>query len=423
MPDTNPPDTLDTNATDGRFRRFEAAWLARRDGESPPCWREYLPAAEEPCSAEVVFLLVQVDVECRVKAGLPGLLAEGYFEHPRLQQPDARLDDGQQVELIRWEYQQRWQSGQRPRRADYQAAFPRHAGALQGLQPRWRCPRCRRVMVLEEAAPTLRCPDCASAPSVPETVPPFPAVRCLTDVRQISGLRFQVLRPHGKGGIGEVFVARDQELNREVALKEMQDPYARDAHNRGRFVREAEITGGLEHPGVVPVYGLGTYSDGRPFYAMRFIQGETLQDSIRKFHAGQGDWTLRGLLTRFVTMCNTMAYAHSRGVLHRDLKRANVMLGRYGETLIVDWGLAKAGISGQGSLARGLTEGGSDGLPEPALAPCLTDGIETQAGSALGTPSYMSPEQASGRLDLLGPASDIYSLSSSKWEAAPKGED
>jgi serine/threonine protein kinase len=232
----------------------------------------------------------------------------------------------------------------------------------------------------------------------------------LADVRQIAGLRFQVLRPHGKGGIGEVFVARDQELNREVALKEMQDPYARDAHSRGRFVREAEITGGLEHPGVVPVYGLGTYGDGRPFYAMRFIQGETLQDAIREFHAGQGDWTLRGLLTRFVTMCNTMGYAHSRGVLHRDLKPANVMLGRYGETLIVDWGLAKAGVSGQGSSARGLTEGGSDGLPEPALAPCLTDGVETQAGSALGTPSYMSPEQASGRLDLLGPASDIYSL-------------
>ncbi len=232
----------------------------------------------------------------------------------------------------------------------------------------------------------------------------------LTDVRQITGLRFHVLRPHSKGGIGEVFVARDQELNREVALKEMQDPYARDAHSRGRFVREAEITGGLEHPGVVPVYGLGTYCDGRPFYAMRFIQGETLQDAIRKFHAGQGDWTLRGLLTRFVNMCNTIGYAHSRGVLHRDLKPANVMLGRYGETLIVDWGLAKAGINGQGSSVRGLTEGDSNGLPEPALAPRLADSIETQAGSALGTPSYMSPEQASGRLDLLGPASDIYSL-------------
>ncbi len=232
----------------------------------------------------------------------------------------------------------------------------------------------------------------------------------LTDVRQITGLRFQVLRPHSKGGIGQVFVARDQELNREVALKEMQDPYARDTHSRGRFVREAEITGGLEHPGVVPVYGLGAYSDGRPFYAMRFIAGETLQDSIHKFHAGQGDWTLRGLLTRFVAMCNTMAYAHSRGVLHRDLKPANVMLGRYGETLIVDWGLAKAGIDGQGSSVRGRTDGCSDALPEPALAPCLADGIETQAGSALGTPSYMSPEQASGRLDLLGPASDIYSL-------------
>src|SRR5262249_11737398 len=145
------------------------------------------------------------------------------------------------------------------------------------------------------------------------------------------------------------------------------------------------------------------YGDGRPFYAMRFIQGETLQEAIGKHHAGEGDWTLRGLLTRFVAMCNTIAYAHSRGGLHRDLKPANVMLGRYGETLLVDWGLAKA-------LGAHPAQSAGDVTVEPALVPGLAEGVETQAGAALGTPAYMSPEQASGWLDLLGPASDIYSL-------------
>src|SRR5262249_12482818 len=100
-----------------------------------------------------------------------------------------------------------------------------------------------------------------------------------------SGLRFRVLRPHAKGGLGEVFVAHDKELHREVALKEIQTPHADDPHSRSRFLLEAEVTGGLEHPGIVPVYGLGTYPDGRPFYAMRFIKGESLKEAIKQFHA------------------------------------------------------------------------------------------------------------------------------------------
>jgi serine/threonine-protein kinase len=238
-------------------------------------------------------------------------------------------------------------------------------------------------------------------PTGAHTGAPLPATTA--DAKGTPGQRYQVLRPHGKGGLGEVFVALDQELRREVALKEIRAEHADDPLSRGRFVREAEITGGLEHPGVVPVHGLGQYADGRPFYAMRFIQGETLQDAIGKHHAGDGSWTLRALLGRFVAVCNTVAYAHSRGVLHRDLKPSNVMLGRYGETLLVDWGLAKP-------LAETPAPGAGDATVAPALVPGLVDGIATQAGAALGTPAYMSPEQAAGRLDQLGPASDIYSL-------------
>jgi serine/threonine-protein kinase len=224
-----------------------------------------------------------------------------------------------------------------------------------------------------------------------------------------DGPRFRVLRPHAKGGLGVVLVAMDQELHREVALKEIQDRHAHDPASRARFLLEAEVTGRLEHPGVVPVYSLGHHPDGRPYYAMRLIKGDSLKDAVAAFHAddalrndpGARSLALRALLRRFVDVCNAVAYAHRRGVVHRDLKPGNVMVGRYGETLVVDWGLAK--VVGRDEPAR---------VPEEAtLVPHPGSGsAETRAGSAVGTPAYMSPEQAAGDLDRLGPASDVYSL-------------
>ena len=223
-----------------------------------------------------------------------------------------------------------------------------------------------------------------------------------------SGSRFRILRPHAKGGLGKVSVARDEELRREVALKEIQERHADDPDSRARFLLEAEITGGLEHPGIVPVYGLGQYADGRPYYAMRFIRGDSLQEAVARFHkspdkrldSGERAVELRTLLGRFIDVCNAIAYAHSRGVLHRDLKPGNIMLGQYGETLVVDWGLAKP---------QDPSNTKSESLEGP-IRPTSVSGSVTQMGSTIGTPQYMSPEQAAGRLDLLGPASDVYSL-------------
>jgi serine/threonine-protein kinase len=218
------------------------------------------------------------------------------------------------------------------------------------------------------------------------------------------GLRFEVLRPHAEGGLGRVSLARDRELNRDVALKEIKPEYCHNAGARTRFLAEAEITGALEHPGIVPVYGLGRFADGRPFYAMRFVQGQSLLEAIRDFHAA--NWrkrpsekalALRGLLRRFADLCNAVAYAHSRGLLHRDIKPANVLLGPYGETLLVDWGLAKVLPLEEGKTVP----------PEGFLRP-TSDGVATQAGAVLGTPSYMAPEQAGG--GSLGPAADVYGL-------------
>jgi eukaryotic-like serine/threonine-protein kinase len=221
--------------------------------------------------------------------------------------------------------------------------------------------------------------------------------------------RFRVLRPHAKGGLGQVSVALDQELNREVALKEIQPQHADDVVARERFVVEAEITGGLEHPGIVPVYALGQGPDGRPFYAMRFVRGDSLKQAIESFHRADGasrkdpgarQLALRQLLGRFIDVCNAIEYAHSRGVLHRDLKPGNIMVGKYGETLVVDWGLAKS-VGKQEIVSE-----------EPTLRPtsALSSSGQTRPGSAIGTPAYMSPEQAAGKLEQLGPASDVYSL-------------
>ena len=221
-----------------------------------------------------------------------------------------------------------------------------------------------------------------------------------------DGQRFRLLRPHARGGLGEVFVALDAELHREVALKQILERHADDPVSRQRFVAEAQITGGLEHPGVVPVYGLGTYGGGRPYYAMRFIRGDSLKEAIDHFHAdetlknnpGLRSLELRKLLRRFLDVCNAVDYAHSRGVIHRDLKPANIILGRHGETLVVDWGLAKA-------IGRA-----DPSVGEQTIAPSSSGSSETLPGSAMGTPAYMSPEQATGDLDRLGPRSDVYSL-------------
>ena len=223
--------------------------------------------------------------------------------------------------------------------------------------------------------------------------------------------RFKILRLHQKGGLGSVSIALDEELNREIALKEILAAHADNLENRTRFIREAEITGALEHPGVVPVYSLGKFADGRPYYAMRFIHGMNLQDALKDFHdlkasPAEKQLRFRQLLGRFVDVCDAMEYAHSRGVIHRDLKPSNVMLGDYGETLIVDWGLAK-------SLGDAFQS--ADSMVAPVTTSETASSTETMVGRVVGTPSFMSPEQAAGLTDTLNASSDIYSLGASLY--------
>jgi eukaryotic-like serine/threonine-protein kinase len=246
--------------------------------------------------------------------------------------------------------------------------------------------------------------------------------------------RYRILRLRARGGLGEVFIAHDDELGRDVALKRLRPGRADDPDSRRRFVTEAAVTARLEHPGVVPVHGLVQDAAGRPAYAMRFIQGDTLADAIERFHgtATAADakksaseiiidaftgppaprfdsLEFRQMLTRFVAVCNAIAFAHSRGIIHRDLKPANVMLGPYGETLVVDWGLAKDTQSGGPQAPGSSFSSFGDFLLASSEDSSLPGGnSETQAGVILGTPSYMAPEQADGRA--VSPVADVFGL-------------
>lgn len=236
--------------------------------------------------------------------------------------------------------------------------------------------------------------------------------------------RYLATEYHAAGGLGVVYRAQDEELNRTVALKCMRAAANAESPAGKRFLLEAEVTSQLEHPGIAPVHGRGRTEDGRPFYTMRFIEGETLQDATRRYHAPTGipserrNAEMRRLLRAFVGVCETVAYAHSKGVIHRDLKPSNVMVGPFGEVLVMDWGLAKQARSQESAVRSRESEDKSSNdsahsvTDTPVDIPATPSIDLTVYGRAKGSPSFMSPEQARGEWDRVGPASDIYSLGS-----------
>jgi serine/threonine protein kinase len=221
----------------------------------------------------------------------------------------------------------------------------------------------------------------------------------------LSGTRYQLLERVARGGMGVVYAALDEMLDRRVALKVLDVPVA-DGDLARRLNREARVLARLEHPGIVPVHDVGTLSDGRVFYAMKFVEGQRLDRHIETVTS------LPDRLRLFLRICDAVAFAHARGVLHRDLKPANVMVGAFGEVLVMDWGLAKILRQQPGVAAEEDPEVSILHSPEASGGPA--DAIEptqvTGQGTVLGTPGYMSPEQASGDVAHLDERSDIYSL-------------
>ncbi len=256
----------------------------------------------------------------------------------------------------------------------------------------------------DTVAPSL---DKTEPPSAARATPPAPETRSLIRLPN----RYRVQREIARGGMGVVLEARDETLRREVALKVLLDAGSREAH--ARFLEEAQVQGQLEHPNICPVHELSKDLDGQPYFTMKRVRGEPLSARLRRIKNGEERHDLNALLGVFVKACDAIAFAHSRGVLHRDLKPANIMVGEFGEVQVMDWGIAKVG----GGVAPSN--------PEAATAPVQPSAVSsdarssgqalTQAGSAMGTPHYMPPEQflAAEAVDERG---DVYALGAILYE-------
>jgi serine/threonine-protein kinase len=223
-----------------------------------------------------------------------------------------------------------------------------------------------------------------------------------------SAGRYQVFGEIARGGMGAVLEARDHGLGRPMAIKVLLESHRGNPALVRRFVEEAQIGGQLQHPGIVPIYDIGAFPDRRPFFAMKLVRGCTLAELIDKRADPSAD--LPRFLGIFEQVCQTMAYAHSRGVIHRDLKPSNVMVGRFGEVQVMDWGLAKV-------LGRGGGPQTGDPWPptphEEVVATSREPGSDlSRPGSVMGTPAYMSPEQARGETAALDERGDVFALGS-----------
>ena len=212
--------------------------------------------------------------------------------------------------------------------------------------------------------------------------------------RPPADARYEIGAQIGEGGMGVVYLAHDRELNRDVAVKILRAPVPTD-DERMRIVREARILASLEHPGIVPVHDVGTLSDGRLFYVMKHVRGERLDDFARS------ERSRSELLRLFLQVCDAVAFAHAAGVVHRDLKPQNVMLGAFGEVLVLDWGVAKVHTHSMELLEH------NDSV-------VASENHATVSGTAVGTPGYMAPEQLHGgddeRVDVFGLAGILFFL-------------
>jgi len=231
-------------------------------------------------------------------------------------------------------------------------------------------------------------------------------LRHILEWPEVPGDRYEVIEVVGQGGMGAVYRARDRALDREVALKVLRPEMASEALAE-RLRREARVLARLEHPGVVPIHDAGTLADGRVFYVMKLVRGARLDD----FADGAG---LTDVLRVFLRVCETVGFAHAHGVIHRDLKPANIMVGAFGEVLVLDWGIAR--VAGDVDVV-----GATDRTDRTDRTDTDKTG-GTAAGTVLGTPGFMAPEQAQGEVSLVNERTDVYALGAILRAVAGRGK-
>lgn len=271
--------------------------------------------------------------------------------------------------------------------------------------------------VLKRLAQSIQVPHVVLRESQAERDTPVTRPKSPEMPKRSSDGRYRVEGEIARGGMGAILKGRDVDLGRDLAIKVLLDQHKDKPDVIQRFVEEAQIGGQLQHPGIAPIYELGQFEDKRPFFAMKLVKGETLS----KLLADRDEPTAERakFIGIFEQICQTMAYAHSRGVIHRDLKPANIMVGAFGEVQVMDWGLAKVlstgGIAderkahekgkGQSIVQTLRSKGGSD-----TSGTIGAYGSQTQMGSVMGTPAYMPPEQALGEIDILDERADVFGL-------------
>ncbi|HQR07205.1 MAG TPA: protein kinase [Gemmatales bacterium] len=356
-------------------RQYEQAWRTGR----PDSINRFLPSTDSPQYLATLEELVHIEIEMTWKAWKAGSEQNGQRALPDSVEvylerfPQLKQDDIVQ-RLIEEECRARKLAGHRPHEDEYGKRFPQLT--------------MKKHLFTDNAVQTNK------------------NLRNNTSTLQPGSRlgRYQLTSEHSRGSFGIVWKADDLALGRSVALKQLKDYLSNRPEYRHRFFAEAKITAQLQHPGIVPIHEIGGEDEGFTFYTMNMVGGDTLAQAIANYHQNKTpavehsvEW--HRLMNAYLTVVRTMAFAHSRNILHRDLKPANIILGKYGETLILDWGLAKV-----------IKDDEGDDQPASSTNINSVAADVTQPGSIIGTPAYMSPEQASGKPEAIRAPSDVYSL-------------
>ncbi|MFO0907177.1 MAG: WD40 repeat domain-containing serine/threonine-protein kinase [Isosphaeraceae bacterium] len=378
------------DADDARLDAYHREW---KSGGRPSLWGALSAARAAGERPLLVLMILRIDLEHRLRAGDAAPLVEELFAFPETH----ILGDPERLELIEQEYQGRWQRGeQRVRRAEYQQRFPDYASAIETWRPRWDCPSCgaigNQLTTEDETRATCANPRCREVYEVAHlfTAPPELPLGHLATGPLL-----------GEGGMGEVFEGRDPALDRVLAIKVIHQALQGDATAERRFLREAQITGRLQHPSIVPIHGLGRLPDGRLYYSMKRVRGRTLAAWLQHHDLSSPGACPPNLVAVLTQVCEAIAFAHDQGVIHRDLKPSNIMVGDFGEVQVMDWG-----------LARWLSPSPEDPPPNDETGSPRRDlnGGLTAPGAGVGTLLYMPPEQAPGSDLPVGKTADVFAL-------------